>query len=466
VSEPNNQSLPKGWVWATVEDTGQYVNGLGFKESDWGTEGYPIIRIQNLTDKSKPFNRTTRKVDENYIIEPGDILVSWSATLDAFIWDRETGVLNQHIFKVFPDDRLVEKRFLYYLLRNAIAEMKDSAHLHGSTMKHINRGPFLGFSVLIPPLAEQHRIVAEIETQLTRLDASVAALKRAQANLKRYRAAVLKAACEGRLLGPSGAETPPEVSTLPSGWKWTTVEGIALRERGSITDGPFGSNLKTEHYTASGPRVLRLQNIGDGIFVDAMAHISDRHFEQLRKHEVVAGDVVIAALGETLPRSCIIPPHVGPAIVKADCIRVRVDPAVALSGFVNIALNAEPTRQRTTSIVHGVGRPRLNLKEIKAIAIPLPPLTEQHRIVEEVERRLSVVEEMEKTVAHGLKRAERLRQAILRKAFAGELVPQDPADEPASVLLERIRAERAANGTGAKRTASRKKVAVGQGVLL
>src|SRR3989442_15127162 len=117
-------------------------------------------------------------------------------------------------------------------------------------------------------------------------------------------------------------------------------------------------------------------------------------------------------------------------------------PNFGLLRFLNYALNGEPTRARTASVVHGVGRPRLNLGEIKAIILPLPPLAEQHRIVAEVERRLSVIDELEAAVIANLKRAERLRQSILKRAFEGKLVPQDPKDEPASVLLECIRAER------------------------
>ena len=134
----------------------------------------------------------------------------------------------------------------------------------------------------------------------------------------------------------------------------------------------------------------------------------------------------------------------GPAIVKADCIRFKPAEDVALPAFLNCALNSEETRNRTTNIVHGVGRPRLNQQEIKGIALPLPPLAEQRRIVAEVERRLSVAQQAEETVEASLARAERLRQSILKQAFSGRLVPQDPGDEPASALLERIRAERKA----------------------
>ena len=246
---------------------------------------------------------------------------------------------------------------------------------------------------------------------------------------------------------------PPDTSALPElpeGWVWGTVERVASFEPHSITDGPFGSNLKTSHYTSDGPRVIRLQNIGDGQFLDARAHISWEHYRTLAKHKVEAGDLVIAALGKELPRSCLVPSTVGPAIVKADCIRVRPDKNAALAAYLNIALNEDQARKRTANIVHGIGRPRLNLREIKGLCLPLPPPAEQHRIVAEVERRLSVVQQAEATVEASLKRAGRLRQSILKQAFSGKLVPQDPNDEPASALLERIRAGRAAAETAAK----------------
>jgi len=325
--------------------------------------------------------------------------------------------------------------------------------------------------VPIPPLDEQQQIVAEIEKQFTRLEAGVVGLRRVQANLKRYRAAVLKAACEGKLV-PTEAElarqegrsfetgaqllerilterrkkwngkgkykepVKPETEALlavPEAWEWATVDQLASPERNSITDGPFGSNLKTEHYTTSGPRVIRLQNIGDGRFVDEYAHISNEHFSRLEKHRVFAGDIVIAGLGENPPRSCVIPETLGPAIVKADCIRYKPHPDVAVR-FLNAALNSEPMRKRTKSIVHGVGRPRLNLGEIKSIVIPTPPIAEQHRIVAEVERHLSVVEELETVVNANLQRTTRLRQSILEQAFKANLLTNRSTNSTAQEL--------------------------------
>ena len=324
----------------------------------------------------------------------------------------------------------------------------------------LNRDDYGDLRIALAPLPEQRRIVAEIEKQFSRLDASVEALKRAQVNLKRYRSSVLKAACEGKLV-PTEAElardegreyepadrlldrilverrvqwasqpkrrgkykepAAPDTSALPElpvGWVWATAGQLASFEPNSITDGPFGSNLKTSHYTDEGPRVIRLQNIGDGQFVDAFAHISWEHYRSLEKHKVEPGDLVIASLGQKLPRSCIIPSTVGPAIVKADCIRLRTANSVVFAEYLNIPLNADNTRRRAAGIIHGVGRPRLSLREIKRLSLPLPPLAEQRRIVAEVERRLSIIQQAEAAVETSLKRAERMRQSILKQAFS------------------------------------------------
>lgn len=160
-------------------------------------------------------------------------------------------------------------------------------------------------------------------------------------------------------------------------------------------DGPFGSNLKTEYYTRSGPRVIWLQNIGEGVFLEAHAHLSDAHYQSLAKHHVHGGDVVIAALGNEAPRACLFPPSVGPAIVKADCIRFKPEVTVALPRYVNFALNHRGTKRRVAAIVHGVGRPRLNLSEIKAIQLPVPSLSEQHEIVRRVDTLFKLADAVE-----------------------------------------------------------------------
>src|SRR6185503_7060510 len=110
---PATPTLPMGWAEATVGDLGEFINGLAFKPADWGTKGRPIIRIQNLTNPDAKFNFTTSSVDPRFVVKHGDILVSWSATLDAFTWRGPEAILNQHIFKVVPTPEIPDHRFVY-----------------------------------------------------------------------------------------------------------------------------------------------------------------------------------------------------------------------------------------------------------------------------------------------------------------------------------------------------------------
>ena len=240
-----------------------------------------------------------------------------------------------------------------------------------------------------------------------------------------------------------------DLPELPEGWEWATIEHIALNEKSSITDGPFGSNLKSEHYTSDGPRVIRLENMGDGVFVDKSTHISEDHFNKLRKHEVITGDVVIAILGDPIPRAVLMP-DIGPAIVKADCVRVRPDLGCCAPSYLRHALNSDVSRRQAKLKVHGVGRPRFNLGELKIISVPMPTLEEQAEIAQQLDDKNLEIDHLEVEMNLLMKQFASLRQSLLRSAFRGYLVPQDPSDEPASVLLERITAERAAADSGSK----------------
>lgn len=212
-----DRDVPSGWVAARVNDTGLYINGLAFKPADWKQSGIPIIRIQNLTDPRKDFNYAQGDFPDEVMVRDGDLLVSWSATLEAFKWDRDEGVLNQHIFRVIPHEGLTDRGFLLLLLRHAIREMADSEHAHGLVMTHINRGPFLHHVVLIPPLAEQRRIVAKVEELMALLDRLEAARTARETTRDRLTAASL-----ARLTAPDAdladfpANTRFALATLPA----------------------------------------------------------------------------------------------------------------------------------------------------------------------------------------------------------------------------------------------------------
>lgn len=204
-------------------------------------------------------------------------------------------------------------------------------------------------------------------------------------------------------------------------WPVVPLEALAAVGSRAITDGPFGSNLARRHYMSEGPRVVRLQNIGDGVFRDERAHISEEHFESLRKHEVLVGDLLIASLGEVLPRACLAPATLGPAIVKADCIRVRLNDVVVDPRWVLYALQRPAARAWAEAQTHGVGRPRLGLKGIRQVPIPFPALAEQRRIVHLIEDHLSRLDAAEGYLTAASRRLTALTRSSLDQHFGGAL---------------------------------------------
>lgn len=231
-------------------------------------------------------------------------------------------------------------------------------------------------------------------------------------------------------------------SNLPSGWAYCRLADLAANEPRAITDGPFGSNLKTAHYTDTGPRVVRLQNIGDGVFKREDAHISREHYESLIRHSVQEGDLVVASLGETLPRACLVPNWLPPAIVKADCIRVRLHHEVSAS-YVNYALQHPALRRETATKVKGVGRPRLGLKGIRELEIPVAPLAEQERIVAAIEEHFSRLDAVDSALDEAEKRCQALVKSVLLTAI--------PSDLPRDWQLSAV-ADAGATGLGRQRS--------------
>jgi type I restriction enzyme S subunit len=166
--------LPPGWQWVRLGRLATYQNGRAFKPEDWSRNGLPIIRIENLTNPKASYNCYRGEVEERHLIDTGDLLLSWSASLDAFIWDRGRAVLNQHIFKVCEDKTRVTRSFLYFLLRATMDHIRTQ--IHGATMQHITKPKFESVLVPVPTETEkQYAIAARLEAQM----AEVRRLRRA-----------------------------------------------------------------------------------------------------------------------------------------------------------------------------------------------------------------------------------------------------------------------------------------------
>lgn len=167
-------------VDATIGELARYINGRGFKPAEWGKVGLPIVRIANLNDSNAPFDFYDGPLDEGHRITKGDIVVSWSASLDAYVWDRGDAALNQHIFKVLPKSSTVTPEYLFYVLKAAMGGLAE--RVHGATMQHVTRPEFESFSIRIhQDPHEQRRIAARLKAQLAEVEiARNAALVQAQ----------------------------------------------------------------------------------------------------------------------------------------------------------------------------------------------------------------------------------------------------------------------------------------------
>ena len=274
-----------------------------------------------------------------------------------------------------------------------------------------------------------------------KLNASV--LRRAQANPTPQGCRPAGTAERGGILWAT-VEHTPALLQLAEGWMWTTVEQLSSRIQ-------YGTSEKAG-LDPSGMPVLRMGNIQDGAL-----DFSDLKYLPSQNEEVVKtllnpGDLVFNRTNspELVGKSAVYQEVHSPACFASYLIRVSF-PEDCLPEYVCFFINSQHGRAYIAQVrSQQVGQANVNGTKLAAMPIPLPPVAEQRRIVAEVERRLSVVQQAEATVEVSLARAERLRQSILKQAFSGRLVPQDPDDEPASALLERIRAEREAEAQASR----------------
>ena len=420
--------LPTGWVLTDIDSLGEYINGATFQPKDWGAIGKPIVRIQNLTDPSKDTHYYNGKLDPKYNISNGDILVSWSATLDVFLWGGGDAWLNQHIFKVIPDC-CVDKNFLFYVLKKAIAELKSSDHLHGSTMKHINRKPFLAHKVLLPPLNEQKRIAEKLDQIMSEISDVRSRLDKIPVYLASLRTSTLIQAVSGDLTKDWRVKKGKK-----SGWKSKAFEELCEE----ITVGFVGK--MSDQYIEKGVPFLRSQNVRPFKFdPNGLKFISQDFHHKLSKSKLMPKDVVVVRSGAP-GQCCVIPEYLSEANC-ADLVILRPNKNL-LSEFACIYINSETSQVHVRSSQVGVAQQHFNVGSMKTTPIMLPTTEEQLEIIRIVTETYGLADVIEQKYILALKKMTEISQSVLNKAFQGELVPQDCNDEAASILLERTKEEK------------------------
>ena len=430
--------LPDGWMWTTLEQIGEVILGQSPPSSTYNTqeEGLPFYQGKLEFGETYPTPRKWCTAPKK-IAETGDILISVRAPVGPTNICPVKSCVGRGLAAIRGLGG-IEPLFILYLMRTFEDEIAGKGT--GTTFDAITGNQLKTFEIPLPPLPEQRRIVAEIEEVFTKLDTGIDALHKVQAQLKRYRQSVLKAAFEGKLTEAWRAEhqdeiepASPIVSNLSAGWRWVTVDEIAQRIHYGYTESA------TED--AIGPKFLRITDIqNNSVNWDSVPYCRIDEVKQ-EQYLLKENDLVFARTGATVGKSFLIQGSIPDAVFASYLIRIVLEEEI-YAKYVYAFFQSQSYWMQIHQGKLGSGQPNVNAKILSQITLPLPSFSEQKAIVSEIERRLSVADEVEKTVAAELKRAEQLRQSILKKAFSGGLVPQDPNDEPASVLLERIRAEK------------------------
>ena len=238
---------------------------------------------------------------------------------------------------------------------------------------------------------------------------------------------------------PNTADLP----ALPESWVWASIDQIASDEPYSLSIGPFGSNLKVSDYRDSGVPLVFVRNIRSRKYGEQYTkHVTAEKAKELKAHSIQAGDVLVTKMGEPPGDADVYPEGHPPAIITADCIKVRCWPELMEAVFLSTTINSHIGKSQIGPMTKGVAQKKVSLGRFSSLAVPLPPQAEQIAIIDLITSATHDANSQDETFLHSLNQSFAQRNKILNAAFSGQLVPQDPNDEPVSKLLDRIRAER------------------------
>ena len=248
-----------------------------------------------------------------------------------------------------------------------------------------------------------------------------------------------------------------ELPELPEGWVWASIEQIASDEKYSLAIGPFGSNLKVPDYRDSGVPLVFVRNIRSGNYGGAYTkYVTPEKAFELNAHSIATGDVLVTKMGDPPGDADVYPAAQPLAIITADCIKIRCWKGLMSPFFLKSVINSHIGQRQIEPITQGVAQKKVSLGRFSSLAVPVPSREEQEEIMRIFDVTAHEADTQLIAIELSLKQSAAQRKNILKAAFSGQLVPQDPNDEPASVLLERIQAERrmltvSKNSLGGKR---------------
>ena len=471
--------IPLSWRWSTIGLACLKVqDGTHFSPQNQLAHGaYRYITAKNVKPSGLDLSNVSYLAeDEHRTIykrcdpKKGDVLLVKDGvnTGDAAVntLDEEVSLLSS-VCLLRPNPELLSSPFLRYFLLSPVGYRMLTGQMTGTAIKRIVLRRIKDSPVPIAPLAEQKSIVAEIEKQFSRLDEAVANLKRMRTNLKRYKASVLKAAVEGKLTEDWRKAHPnvepaskllerilaerrakwngrgkyketlltdiTDLPLLPKGWLWASLEMIGQHGRPII----YGI-IKPGPHIPNGVPYVRVTEMKNGwIDIKNLKRTSPERAAKFARATLASGDVLISKDG-TIGRVAVVPPELEGGNISQHVMRAPIH-LTMVRNYVVWALRSDICQRWLTGETRGVALQGVNVEDFRRLPIPIPTFEEQEQIVAEVERRLSVIDELEAAVEANLIRADRLRQSILSQAFSGRLLMQLPLNISNTVHTQALR---------------------------
>jgi type I restriction enzyme S subunit len=457
--------LPNRWIRATLEDCVDILDGqripINAKERGARTECKSLPELY-------PYYGATGQVGwiDNYLFDEELLLLGEDGAPflepfknKAYVIKGKSWVNNHaHVLRALRG--LTSNSFLCFYLNT----FNYHGFVSGTTRYKLNQALMRKIPIPIPPFAEQSRIVAKCEALFSFLDAGSNSLRKVQAQLKRYRQAVLKYAFEGKLtetwrrthkdqiepaqemlakaafqfLRKQKTLVAPEVNqtvVLPDGWAKGRLENLIY------IAGRIGwRGLKAEEYTQDGPLFLSVYNLNKGNIVDLSEsyHVTEERYKESPEIQLKNDDILLAKDGAGIGKIGIVQGLTVKATVNSSLLVVRSGD-VFRPKFLFYFLKGPRMQELVKSRISGSATPHLFQRDIRKFDLLIPPILEQDQIINEIESRLSIADQTEIVIKQSLKMGGTLWQTILKDAFEGKLVPQDPSDEPAEMLLKRIK---------------------------
>lgn len=359
--------IPVDWDIKELGSVGEYINGYAFKPEDWKEEGKPIIRIQNLNDLDKPFNYYQGEIDQKYKIIDDDILVSWSASLGAFRWQRGEAWLNQHIFKVIYNEKYLDKDFFYWILYDRIGKIALNAR--GSTMRHVTVKIFNESLIPLPSLLEQKKI-AQI---LSKIQQSIETQEQIIKTTQELKKALMQKLFTEGLNGEPQKQT--EIGLIPKSWEVKKIGEIT-----KIQTGGTPSRSNPIYWNGDIPWV-KTGEVNYDIILNTEEKITLEGLNNSATRIAPKGTLLVAMYGQGITRGRVAILGIEAAFNQA-CAALFPDEDTVLTKylFLYLTYNYEYLR----SLGHGANQRNLNTNLIKSVSCPIPSLGEQKIIVDSI----------------------------------------------------------------------------------